>query len=38
MLHHGKRIRLENIMQRQAYKLAGAIIGEKKYRGYRFKW
>lgn len=34
----GKNIRLENIMQRQAYRLAGAIIGDRSYRGYRFKW
>lgn len=34
----GKNIRLENIMQRQAYRLAGSIIGDRRYRGYRFKW
>lgn len=38
MLHNNKRIRLESIMQRQAYRLAGAIAGTKAYRGYRFKW
>ena len=35
---HGKNLKLENIMQRQAYKFAGCIIGETKYKGYKFKW
>lgn len=35
----GKRLRLESIIQRQAYQLAGVIMTNKKhYRGYRFRW
>ena len=33
-----KRIKLENIIQRQAYRFAGALTGKKKYKGYSFKW
>lgn len=36
--YRGKRIKLENLMQRQAYRLAGAFTGQKTYRGIRFKW
>lgn len=35
---HGKELRLESLMQRQAYRLAGAIAGKAKYRGVHFKW
>lgn len=35
----GKALRLENILQRQAYRLAGAVIDpKKKYKGIRFRW
>lgn len=35
---HGKSIKLENAMQRQVYRLAGAIVEGKKYTGIHFKW
>lgn len=35
---HKKSLRLENILQRQAYRLAGAIVDKKAYRGIRFRW
>lgn len=38
ILYRGKRLRLENVMQRQAYRLAGAVVDNKKYKGIRFKW
>lgn len=34
----GKKIRLENVLQRQVYRFAGAIMEEKRYTGLRFKW
>lgn len=34
----GKKVKLENIMQRQAYRLASSMVIDRKYRGYRFKW
>ena len=34
----GKQIKLENILQRQVYRLAGAIAENSPYRGYRFRW
>ena len=36
--HRGKKVRLENIMQRQAYRLAGAMTDGKRYKSIRFKW
>lgn len=36
--YNNKKVKLENILQRQAYKLAGAISGSNKYKGYIFKW
>jgi CRISPR-associated protein Cas1 len=36
--YHGKRLRLDTIMQRQAYRLAASVMGEKRYQPYRFKW
>ena len=38
IVYKRKRIKLENLMQRQAYRLAGSLIGEKSYKGIRFKW
>ncbi len=35
---HKKSIRLENVLQRQAYRLAGSIVEKKPYRGIRFRW
>ena len=32
------RVKLENIMQRQAYRLSGAVVGQKKYKGISFNW
>lgn len=37
-LWRGKRLRVENIMQRQAYRLCGAMRNDKSYKGIRFKW
>lgn len=37
-LYHGKRLRLDTIIQRQAYRLAGSVVGKKRYQPYRFKW
>jgi CRISPR-associated protein Cas1 len=34
----GKQFRLENVLQRQVYRLVGSIAEEKSYRGIRFKW
>lgn len=36
--YKGKRLRLESILQRQVYQLAGCVMDQKKYKGYRFKW
>ena len=33
-----KQCKLENALQRQVYKLAGAIVEGKRYRDIRFKW
>ena len=38
ILWHKKSVRLENILQRQAYRLAGAMVEGKAYRGIRFRW
>ncbi len=35
---HGKSVKLENIIQRQAYRLSGTVIGERTYKGFHFKW
>lgn len=37
-LHNKKKVKLENILQRQVYKLSGCISSEGKYKGYVFKW
>jgi ribosomal protein S13 len=34
----GKQFRLENVLQRQVYRLVGSIAEDKSYRGIRFKW
>ena len=31
-------VKLENIMQRQAYRLSGAVVGGKRYPGIGFSW
>lgn len=36
--YHSKQVRLDNIIQRQVYRLAGAVADGKRYRGYSFKW
>lgn len=36
--YNNKKVKLENILQRQAYKLAGAVSNSNKYKGYIFKW
>lgn len=38
MLHRGRKLRVETIMQRQAYRLAGHFAGEQTYRPTRYKW
>lgn len=37
-LYRGRKMRLESILQRQAYRLAGAFAGGGQYRPYLFKW
>lgn len=32
------KLKLENVIQRQAYRLVGSIVEEKKYKGFVFKW
>lgn len=34
----GKSVRLENALQRQAYRLAGTVIDGKHYKSIRFRW
>lgn len=36
--YRGKRLKLETILQRQAYRLAGAVADAQRYQPYRFKW
>lgn len=36
--YHNKKVKLENVLQRQAYRLAGAIAQDKTYKGIKFKW
>ena len=36
--YKGKRLRLETIVQRQAYRLANTIVEGTRYQPYRFKW
>lgn len=38
MPYHGKKIRLESIMQRQCYRLCGLFADEQKYRPLLFRW
>src|SRR5699024_12879718 len=37
-VHRGKRLKLETIVQRQAYRLAGTMVKGQRYQPYRFKW
>ena len=37
-LYRKKRVKLEHIIQRQAYRLSGHFYGENKYKPYLFKW
>lgn len=37
-LHRKKRLRLESIIQRQAYRLAASMVENQRYQPYRFKW
>ena len=34
----GKSVRLENALQRQAYRLAGTVVDGKRYKSTRFRW
>ncbi len=36
--YHKKRVKLENILQRQVYNFSGSIASDKTYKGYTFKW
>lgn len=36
--YRGKRLKLETILQRQAYRLAGCMVENHRYQAYRFKW
>lgn len=36
--YHKRKIRLESILQRQVYQLAGHFSENNKYKSYRFKW
>lgn len=36
--YKNKKCKLENILQRQAYRLAGAISEGERYSGFKFKW
>lgn len=38
ILHHGRKLRVETVMQRQAYRLAGAFAGARTYRPTRYAW
>lgn len=38
VLYHKKRIRLDSLLQRQAYRLSGVFSGKKNYKGFHFKW
>lgn len=37
-LHRKKRLKLETIIQRQAYRLAACMVDGQRYQPYRFKW
>ena len=37
-LYHGKKLKMEHIIQRQVYRLCGHFYGERKYKPYFFKW
>ena len=37
-LYQKKRLRLETILQRQAYRLASCMVDDKRYQPMRFKW
>lgn len=36
--YHGRKLRLESIIQRQAYRIAGVFAEQKRYKSYVFKW
>ena len=36
--YRNRKMRLESVLQRQVYRLAGSFYGDKKYRPYYFKW
>lgn len=38
ILHRGRKLRVETIIQRQAYRLAGAICGGSAYRPVQYPW
>jgi CRISPR-associated protein Cas1 len=38
ILHRGRKLRLQTVLQRQAYRLAGHFAGEQAYRPVRFSW
>lgn len=38
LLHRGRKLRIETVMQRQAYRLAGHFASEQTYRPLRYAW
>ena len=36
--YNKKKVKLENIIQRQVYRLSGVISEKGNYKGYSFKW
>ena len=36
--YHKKKVKLENILQRQVYRFSGSMASEENYKGYIFKW
>ncbi|ANU65871.1 CRISPR-associated endonuclease Cas1 [Turicimonas muris] len=38
VLYKGKKCRLENVLQRQVYRLCATFVGQKRYKGLTFKW
>ena len=36
--YHRRKMRLESILQRQTYHLAGVFSGDRQYKNYRFRW
>ncbi len=37
-VYHGRKIRMESVIQRQMYRLAASFCGHKKYKPFSYKW